>query len=120
MNSFIDCQSDKFGVEFVKAFVEKAQNWFFAQKAQSTSKYKSVHIYQPKWKVLSEVAISKTNQIISRQLLPMSTQLPSEKIYCKLVVGFNDQNNGRWKESFAIIVGWMADKIQSVEAHVFQ
>ena len=42
VNSFIDCQSDKFGVEFVKAFVEKAQNWFFAQIAQSTIKYKSV------------------------------------------------------------------------------
>ena len=49
VNSFIDCQGDQFGVEFVKAFLEKAQNWFFLQIAQSTSKYKSVYIiYQPK------------------------------------------------------------------------
>lgn len=33
------------------------------------------------------------------------------------VAGFNGQNNRRWKESIAIIVSWMADKIQSV-AHM--
>jgi len=50
----------------------------------------------------------------------MLTQLPSVNIYCKLVVGFNDQNNRRWKESIAIILSWMADKIHMSFNRFFQ